>query len=260
MTTGEETPHAAASTPGSDAEAACRELAHANRLALLGRCVAMVVHDALQPVASVSTRGQSALRWLRHDPPDVARATASLERLVADAERAATVLGELRALASPAARQPQRLSLDALLRDTLHWLDDDLRRHGIDVEPDLQGAGLHVAAERAALQQLFMNLFVNAMEAMADTPREARHLAVRLWADGQNAVVTVSDSGCGIDADALPRLFDAFYTTKDEGMGMGLAICHRIVSDHGGSLHAEPRPGGGASFVVRLPRAGQAAT
>lgn len=256
----EATTPVAASATLPDSESGHRELAHANRLALLGRCVAMIVHDALQPVASVVTRGQSTLRWLRHDPPDVDRAIASLERLVADAQRAGTVLAELRALASPTARQPEALSLDGLLRDTLHWLDDDLRRHGIAVEQHPHATELCVMAERAALHQLFVNLVVNAIEAMSDTPPAARALTVHLRAEGPDAVVSIGDRGCGISGEAASRLFDAFYTTKDEGMGIGLAICHRIVIDHGGSIRAEARTGGGATFEVRLPRYDQAAS
>ncbi|PLQ02430.1 sensor histidine kinase [Cupriavidus pauculus] len=248
----------AASAGLSDADLAYRERMHANRLGLLGRCVAMIVHDAVQPVASLTTRGQSALRWLRHDPPDVDAALASLERLVADAQRAGTLLAELRVLASPVARPRQPVPLHAVLRDTLHWLDDDLRREGIDVEvdlgTDLRHADIVVMAEPAALQQLFGNLIVNAMQAMAEAPIQARKLTVELSDDGRDAVVAVSDRGCGIDADTLPRLFDAFHTTKDEGMGVGLAICHRIVTDHGGSIRAESRRDGGARFEIRLPR------
>jgi C4-dicarboxylate-specific signal transduction histidine kinase len=233
---------------------------HANRLALLGRRVAMVVHDAVQPVASVATRGQSALRWLRHDPPDVRAAIASLERLVADAQRAGTLLAELRMLASPVARPRQAVLLATVLRDTLHWLDDDMRRHGIDVETDIGHEDIVVLAEPAALQQLFANLMVNALEAMADTPLPARRLTVRLAASGPDAVIAISDRGCGIAADALPRLFDAFHTTKDDGVGVGLAICHRIVTDLSGSIRAENRRDGGARFEVHLPRQDQTAS
>lgn len=230
-----------------------QDLAHANRLAMLGRSVAMIVHDAVQPVASVVTRGQSALRWLRRDTPDVAAAIASLERLVADVQRAGTVLAELRALASPTPRPREALSLNALLRDTLHWLDDDLRRASIRVALDLPEADVHVSGERAALHQLFLNLMINAIEAMADTTPATRSLAVSVCVDAQDALVTVSDNGHGIAADAVSQLFDAFFTTRDEGMGMGLAICHRIVTGHAGRIHAECPPAGGARFVVRLP-------
>lgn len=233
---------------------------HADRLALLGRCVAMVVHDAVQPVAAMAARGQSALRWLRHDPPDVDAAIASLERLVADAQRAGRLLADLRRLASPVPRPLQPVPLQAVLRDTLHWLDDDLRREGIHVQADLRHDDVVVMAEPATLQQLFANVIVNAMEAMADTPMPARQLTVELSADGHEAVVGVSDRGCGIAAEELPRLFDAFHTTKDEGMGVGLAICHRIVTHYGGSIRAQNRREGGARFEIRLPRQDQTAS
>ncbi|MDT6960714.1 ATP-binding protein [Cupriavidus sp. SZY C1] len=240
--------------PAADADG--RRALHADRLAVLGRSVAMIVHDVVQPVASVATRGQGALRWLRQDPPDVARAIASLESLVADAGRAGTVLADLRGLACPQARPPQPVPLDGVLRDTLRWLDDDLRRHGVTAALDLPAAPLPVLGERAALQQLFVNLVVNAIEAMAGTdaaPRAARPLTVTLRADGHAAVATISDRGCGLAADALPRLFEPFQTTKADGMGVGLSICRRIVADHGGTIDAMARPGGGTTFVVRLP-------
>ncbi|WP_244787899.1 sensor histidine kinase [Cupriavidus pauculus] len=249
----------AASARLPDAEIAGQGQLHANRLALLGRCMAMIVHDAVQPVASVATRGQSALRWLRHDPPNIAAATASLERLVADAQRAAAVLAELGALASPAPRPRQPLRIDALLRDTLHWMEDDLRRQGIDVMLDIPDQGIVVMAERAALHQLFVNLIVNAMQAMSNTPLHARQLTARLSTCAGEAVAMISDRGCGFSAEAAPRLFEAFYTTKDDGMGVGLAICRHIATSHGGAIRAESRRTGGARFVVSLPLADQAA-
>ncbi|WP_454738643.1 sensor histidine kinase [Cupriavidus necator] len=229
---------------------------HANRLALLGRSVAMIAHDALQPVASVATRGQSTLRWLRRDPPDVAAAIASLEWLVEEALRAGAVLSDLRSLASPVAKPRQQLSLNGLLRDTLRWLDQELRKNKVDVRLDVPGDAVFVTGERVALQQVFANLVLNGIEAMAGNVPAPRQLDVRLSVEGQYALIVVSDSGCGIDAAAAPRLFDAFYTTKDDGMGMGLAICRGIVTDHAGSIDAEAAPEGGARFVVRLPSLG----
>ena len=231
-----------------------RDLLHANRLAVLGRSVAMIVHDVHQPLGAVLTRAQSALRWLRHDPPDVQAAIAALERLVEEAQRAGTLMSELRALASPTTRPRQDLSLNAVLLDTLRWLDADIQRNEIDVVLDIASDDVYVTAERVALQQVFVNLIVNAIEAMAGSATVQRQLRVGLSAEGRNARVVVSDSGCGIGADAMTSIFDAFYTTKSEGMGMGLAICRRIVTDHGGSIDADNRPEGGARLVVRLPR------
>ena len=231
-----------------------RELLHADRLAMLGRSVAMIVHDVHQPLGAVLTRAQSALRWLRHDPPDVEAAVAALERLVEEAQRAGVLMSELRALASPMPRPRQELSLNALLLDTLRWLDEDIRRNGIDVLLDLPSDDVWVTAERAALRQVFVNLIVNAIEAMVDKVPTQRQLGLVLSVEGRNARVAVSDTGIGIGIDATIQIFDAFYTTKKEGMGMGLAICRRIVTDHAGSICADNRPEGGARLVVRLPR------
>lgn len=221
-------------------------LVHANRLALLGRSVAMIAHDSLQPVASAATRGQSTLRWLRREPPDVAAAIAVLERLVDEALRAGAVLSDLRSLASPMARPREQLSLNGLLRDTLQWLDHELRNNKVDVRLDVPGDEVFVAGERVSLRQVFANLVLNGIEAMAGNAPATRQLAVRLSVEGQYALIVVSDSGCGIDAAAASRLFDAFYTTKDDGMGMGLAICRCIVTDHARSIDAETAPEGGA--------------
>ncbi|WP_137927717.1 ATP-binding protein [Cupriavidus sp. 2SB] len=229
---------------------------HVNRLGILGRSVAMIVHEAMQPMASVVTRGQAALRWMRQDTPDTAAAIASLERMVSDAQRAAAVLAELRSLASPpsvAARPRERLPLNGLLRDTVRWFDEELRRQQVRLQVDLPPDDVCVTADRTALRQVFLNLLLNALEAMADCPADARAVSVTLAVMDGSAEVAIVDAGCGIAPDAADTLFRAFYTTKRDGMGMGLAICHRIVTTHGGSIHAESQPGGGARFVVRLP-------
>lgn len=233
-----------------------RDPVHTDRLAMLGRAVAFIVHDALQPVGSALTRGQSALRWLRRESPDVAAAIASLERLVEDVQRASATLSALRKLASPTAGPKLPLSLNALLSDSVRWLEDELRHNGIDVSLVLVDGDVQVTAARVALQQLIVNLIVNAIEAMVENPVAMRRLTVALSVEGRNAVVAVSDTGRGIATHAVPHLFDAFYTTKEGGTGMGLAICRRIVTEHAGSLEAISPPEGGARFVVRLPRLG----
>lgn len=233
-----------------------RDPVHTDRLAMLGRAVAFIVHDALQPVGSALTRGQSALRWLRRESPDVAAAIVSLERLVEDVQRASATLSALRKLASPTAGPKLPLSLNALLSDSVRWLEDELRHNGIDVSLVLVDGDVQVTAARVALQQLIVNLIVNAIEAMVENPVATRRLTVALSVEGRNAVVAVSDTGRGIATHAVPHLFDAFYTTKEGGTGMGLAICRRIVTEHAGSLEAISPPEGGARFVVRLPRLG----
>ncbi|MGG1947248.1 ATP-binding protein [Trinickia sp. NRRL B-1857] len=233
-----------------------RDPVHTDRLAMLGRAVAFIVHDALQPVGSALTRGQSALRWLRRDPPDVAAAIASLERLVEDVQRASATLSALRKLASPTAGPKLPLSLNALLSDSVRWLEDELRHNGIDVALELVDGDVQVMAARVALQQLIVNLIVNAIEAMVENSVATRRLTVALSVEGRNAVIAVSDTGRGIATHAVPHLFDAFYTTKEGGTGMGLAICRRIVTEHAGSLEAVSPPEGGARFVVRVPRLG----
>lgn len=240
-----------------------RERLRGARVALLGELCATVVHDVLQPISASMMRGHAALRWLRGDRPNVPEAIAAIERMMVDADRAIEVVTRFRALASDAPAAPEMLVLNTLVRDCLTWLDHELDRHYIALELDVPATDMRLLGERVPLQQVMVNVLMNAIQAMSPASMgnaaggacndDARLLRVRLARIGREAEITVQDTGPGLSDAVMARMFDAFYTTRPEGMGMGLAICQTILHAHGGQIHAERPSEGGARIVMRLP-------
>lgn len=239
-------------TARKEAEAALvrvqSEFAHAARVSMLGELTASIAHEVNQPLAAIATSGSASLRWLANDEPDLGEVRGLSERIVADARRAADIIARVRAMAER--REPERaaLSLNALVVEAVTFLGHELRAHALDpvlaLAPDLPD----VLGDRTQLQQVLVNLIVNAAQAMAGSTSPRLRLTTAL-ADGR-VTLTVEDNGPGIAEPA--RLFDSFYTTKASGMGMGLPICRGIVEAHGGSIGAE-NGDVGARFVVSLP-------
>ncbi len=224
------------------------EFAHAARVSMLGELTASIAHEVNQPLAAIATSGSAALRWLANDEPDLSEIRGLSERIVADARRAADIIARVRAMAER--REPERaaLSLNMLVAEAVAFLGHELRAHGVDPFLALDPALPEVRGDRTQLQQVLVNLIVNALQAMAGTSAPCLRLATAR-ADG-GIVLTVEDSGPGIAEPA--RLFDSFYTTKASGMGMGLPICRGIVEAHGGTITAE-NGDVGAVFTVALP-------
>lgn len=224
------------------------EFAHAARVSMLGELTASIAHEVNQPLAAIATSGSASLRWLAQDEPDLAEVRGLAERIVADARRAADIIARVRAMAER--REPERaaLSLNALVTEAVAFLGHELRAHAVDpiltLAPDLP----EVLGDRTQLQQVLVNLIVNAAQAMVGAPAPSLRLATTL-ANGRIAL-TVEDNGPGLAEPA--RLFDSFYTTKASGMGMGLPICRGIVEAHGGTITAENGETG-ARFTVTLP-------
>lgn len=233
-----------------------RERMHSTRLAMMGGLFTSVVHDVLQPISACIVRGRTAVRWLQRPTPDVAEATAAIEKLIADAERAIAVVTQFRKMAAKGAGTPEPVVLNTMLRDCLQWLDHEFQRHRVELNVHLSAGHCCVWGERVLLQQVVMNLLVNAIQAMVAAPGR-RLLCVDLIRTGSgadsHAVFSVQDSGEGIADAAMLRLFQAFHTTRPDGIGVGLSICQTIVSAHGGRIWAERPRGGGARFVVQLP-------
>lgn len=228
------------------------ELAHAARVATLGELTASIAHEVNQPLMATVTNGEAALRWLRRDPPDLGEVAANLGRIVAEGRRAGAIVARIRAFLKkdPAARDA--LAIPALIEDTRLLVERELARAGVAlvlaIEPDLPP----VAGDRIQIQQILVNLMVNAGQAMAGGPAP-RRLTLRAARSGPEVEITVSDTGPGVAEADLARLFDAFFTTKPSGMGMGLAIARTTAEAHGGRLTAESAPGAGASFRLTLP-------
>jgi PAS domain S-box-containing protein len=225
------------------------EFAHAARVSMLGELTASIAHEVNQPLAAIATSGSASLRWLANDEPDLDEVRSLAERMVADARRAAAIIARVRAMAER--REPERvaLSLNALVEDVLVFLAHELQGQGVDVELQLDPGLGKTLADRTQLQQVLVNLAVNAVQAMAG--EEKRLLRFATFAEPGSVGLTVADSGPGIDGDP-ERLFDSFFTTKASGMGMGLPICRSIVEAHGGRISAENSETG-ARFTVTLP-------
>ena len=225
---------------------------HAARVATLGELTASIAHEVNQPLAAIVTNGEASLRWLNRDVPDVEEARQLAARTVADARRAADVIRRIRAMATRQSAGRERLSLNEVISESLDFLRRDLQANGVRVvfeaAPDLPC----VDADRTQLQQVLVNLTVNAEQAMVQGGVEDRHLSIRTLAAADGVAVEIEDNGPGLPAELSGRLFDSFVTTKPNGLGIGLSICRSIVDAHGGSITAT-NGGQGACFAFTLP-------
>ena len=218
---------------------------------------ASIAHEVNQPLAAVVASGNACLNWLSAAPPNLGKARDAVERIVRDGNRAGDVLKRVRALLRKAPLVKSSLNVNDVVREVLALVDGDLRKHGVEVSAELDSDLPLVSADFVQLQQVILNLVMNAVESMTaitDRPRVLQIRSRRHDLSGQSAVfVAVCDSGIGLTADAMTRVFEAFYTTKPQGMGMGLWICRSIIEAHGGQLTAEPNKDFGATFQFVLP-------
>lgn len=231
------------------------ELAHAARIATLGELSASIAHEVNQPLAAIVTGGEAALRWLGRAEPNLGEAKAAIGRMIGDARRASEIIGRIRALATKAAPARVRLRPNEIVADAALLVAREVSQHGVSLALDLAPELHEIAADRVQLQQVVINLLVNAIQAMAQAAGE-RRLAARTRREAAGVAIEIDDSGPGIPPEASKRVFDAFYTTKASGMGMGLSICRTIVEAHGGTIALAAKAGPGALFRVALPAAG----
>jgi C4-dicarboxylate-specific signal transduction histidine kinase len=229
-------------------------LAHAGRVSTLGELSASIAHEVNQPLAAIITNGEAALRWLARAEPDLGEARDALKRVIQDGERASEVIRRIRALTRKSEQNTALLDLNAVVADSLALVEREIAGRGVVLSLDLVRDLPPVQADRIQLQQVLINLLLNALQAMDAVAPEARRLNLRSFADdGGNAVLAVEDSGPGFDAETASKLFSAFFTTKASGMGMGLSICRSIVEACGGRIWATRNAGAGATFHVLLP-------
>jgi signal transduction histidine kinase len=228
------------------------ELAHAARVATLGELTASIAHEVNQPLSAIVTNGEAGLRWLARATPDLGEVRSAIRRMVEDGKRAAGIIARIRAMATKAAPERVRLALNDLVSDSAALLARELAAHGIPLTLDLAADLPAVSADKVQIQQVLVNLIVNAMQAMAQQSG-AKTIAVRTRAADGGCAVEVEDSGPGIPAAAAARVFDAFYSTKPAGMGMGLSICRSVVEAHGGRIALAAKSGAGALFRFTLP-------
>jgi len=228
------------------------DLAHINRINMMGELAAALAHEIKQPIAASITSANALLRWLAHDPPDLERARAAATRIEQDGNRAADVINRLRSFYKKGT-PPQRESIKVkdIIREMTVLLGDEALRHSVTIRSELDEDVPDILADRVQLQQVFMNLMLNAIEAMKDTGGE---MTIRsgLNQEGQ-LLISISDTGVGLAAENSERIFDAFHTTKPQGTGMGLAISRSILESHGGRIWATRNQGVGATFHFTLP-------
>jgi PAS domain S-box-containing protein len=230
------------------------DFAHAARVSMLGELTASIAHEVNQPLAAIATNGEAGLRWLGRPEPDVEEVRELTKRVVSDARRAADIIARIRAMAARRAPEHAALSIDDVVREALAFLRHEAQSRGVALAHHPLESAPRVLADRTQLQQVVVNLAVNAMQAMTQSPE--RRLVFRTALEGGAVVCAIEDSGPGIPADDFGRLFESFFTTKDGGMGMGLPICRSIIEAHGGRISAANSVAGGARFAFTLPAAG----
>jgi signal transduction histidine kinase len=227
----------------------------------MGELTASIAHEVNQPLTAVLTNANASLRWLAGNPPDLAEARAGLRRILRDGTRAGEVLTRIRSLVKKSAPAQARLDLNDTVQEVLLITEAEARRHRVFARTDLAAALPPVWGDRVQVQQVLLNLVMNGIEAMREVTDRPRELLIRSRPEGAGHVlVAVQDRGIGLDEPRLERVFEAFYTTKREGLGMGLPISRSIIEAHGGRLWAARNAGPGATvqFTLPLPGAPQA--
>ena len=236
------------------------ELARVSRLTTLGELTASIAHEVNQPIGAMATNAAACARWLAAKPPDMAEAQAALANIVADGKRAGEVIARIRALTKRQAPRMEPLDVNRKVLEVLALAEHELKTHDIVMRADLAPKLPSVAGDRVQLQQVLLNLIVNAIEAMSDVQDRPRELTIASARSDANAVVVeVRDSGPGFKQESTERVFEPFYTTKAQGIGIGLSISRSIVEAHGGRLWAMANSPHGAVFRFTLPVADEAA-
>jgi PAS domain S-box-containing protein len=231
------------------------ELARANRVAAMGQLTASIAHEVNQPIAATVTNAQAALRWLDRGAPDLEEVRQALARIVKDGSRAGDVVARIRDLIEKAPPRKDRLDINAAICDVIALTRGEAVESGVSVETDLAEGLPLIRGDRVQLQQVILNLIINALEAMSSVGDDGkRELVISTGpAKSSGVLVALADTGPGVAPDCLERLFDAFYTTKPGGLGVGLSICRSIVEAHGGRLWASANLPHGAIFQFALP-------
>jgi PAS domain S-box-containing protein len=232
------------------------DLAHVNRISILGELAASVSHELKQPIAAAMTDANTCIRWLKRDQPDVDEALQATRRIIKDGSHATEIIDRLRSLYKKSPPQRELVDVDEIVCEMLVLLRGEANRYSISMRTELAPDLPKITADRVQLQQVLMNLMLNAIEAMNETAGELT-IKTEMGQDGQ-ALISVSDTGVGLPNEKTEQIFYAFFTTKPQGTGMGLSISRSIVESHGGHLWATANSGRGATFYFTVPIAAEA--
>ncbi|WP_426409993.1 trifunctional serine/threonine-protein kinase/ATP-binding protein/sensor histidine kinase [Bradyrhizobium ganzhouense] len=232
------------------------DLARRTHLTVMGELAASITHEINQPLTSIVAQAQASTKWLRRARPDVEEALSGLQTIRDEGMRAASIVKALRSLAKQAAPARSPIDLDELVRSVLRLIATEIESHGVRIAMDLQGDGSRIAADGVQIQQVILNIVTNALDAAAAVPIDRREVIVQSRDEHDGVRVSVRDFGPGIDAGLMDRIFDPLFSTKETGMGMGLAICRSIIEAHDGELDVVTGLGEGSTFSFRLPRLG----
>ena len=231
------------------------DLAHINRVSVMGELAASIAHEVNQPLAGVVSNASACLRWLARDAPNLEEAQEAARRIVRDGKRAGDVIARVRALTRRDATSSERLDLNHSIQEVLVLVGDEAKRQSAIIRTELAEDLAPVAGDRVQLQQVVLNLVMNAIEAMSGVGQRARDIIITTRnVDADHVQVSVEDFGPGVDPNGVEKLFEPFYTTKASGMGMGLSVSRSIVQSHGGRLGATAKDEGGTVFHFVLPR------
>lgn len=231
-----------------------QQLTHLSRVAMLGGLSGAIAHEINQPLTAILSNANAAQRFIDQGNIDIAELRETLADIAAEGQRAAEIIRRLRTLMRPGQHPRQRLTLNEVVQETVDLLGGELESRQVALEVALAPALPAVEADRVQLQQVLINLVLNAADAMQELPAPQRRLRVRTSAHpGGSVRMSVIDQGTGIAPHLLSKVFESFFTTKSSGMGLGLAVCQSIVRAHDGSLWAENNPDRGATFHVVLP-------
>jgi PAS domain S-box-containing protein len=229
------------------------ELAHVARVTTMGEMAASIAHEVNQPLSGVVVNGNACLRWMAGDPPNMTEVRDAVQRIIRDGKRASEVIARIRNLSKKSSAEKELLDLNETIAEVVAFVQGELRRTRVALRTDLARDLPRVLGDRVQLQQVVLNLVLNGLEAMSAVADRPRELVIETKReDAAHACVAVRDVGVGLDPASIHRLFDAFYTTKGGGMGMGLSISRSIIENHGGRLWAIPNQGPGATFLFTV--------
>jgi len=240
------------------AERSRQELAHFTRVSTMGELTASLAHELRQPLTTIMANAQAARRFLDSAPPDLRELRNALGDIIDDDQRAAEVVQRVRDMLSKGKLRPTRLDINEVIRSVTRMLSSDAAIRNVVVALELAPIPVVVNGDRVQLEQVVLNLLINAMEATSEVSDGNRTVIVRSEANGENAIhVAVQDAGTGLLANVHERVFEPFFTTKATGMGMGLSIAKSIIEAHGGAIWATNNPARGATFHFSLPELAQ---